>query len=158
MMVRGAQHVEPSTHAALVEAAWSTGVLPLQRHALRLLGAPPRDSRQLSVESSVVIEDREAEGMTHLRVPEALPHVTMLVVLRLMRTIRERVVASGAAPVGTPRAGAAAEGGAEGGLGDGGAVAPLVLRPVVSMSVAVQVSLCMWDYGGGDLGRGARGI
>lgn len=36
VMMKGGQHVEAPTYAAQIEAAWSSGVLPLQAYAVRL--------------------------------------------------------------------------------------------------------------------------
>jgi hypothetical protein len=100
MMIRGGQHVEAATYASHIEAAWSTGVLPLQAYALRLYErAVARHSL-----AAAAVEDEPgspggAGGVTRLVLPAAPPYVSLIALVQLLRTLRQRAAAGGAAGV-----------------------------------------------------------
>jgi len=111
MMIRGGQHVEPSTYASHIEAAWSTGVLPLQCYAVRL---HERANARHGLPSAI-IEDVEDEETTRLALPVAPPSVSLVSLVQLLRALRQRLVGAGMGGVGA------------------------AVRPRVCLSVAVQV-------------------
>lgn len=110
MMAGGGQHVEAATYASLVDAAWATGALPMQRYALRL-HARARARQGLAPPA---VEDCAADASTRLVLPAPAPHAALISLLGLLRALRSQLAPAGGAPAGA-------------------------LRPVVRLSVPVQV-------------------
>ena len=92
-MLRGAQHVEAPTYAALVQALWATGALPLQAYAVRL------HERAVARHAlpAAGADDDAAAGATRLALPAAPAYASLLALVQLLRALQARLAGAGCA-------------------------------------------------------------